>query len=580
MAPRRLSQAPMFAPHAYVTVHGLQSRAELNGRTGRVLVGGAKDDGRIPIRVLDERNAVLCNCRVRSANLVEKDTAFLNGVLDDREILDLILTSLWRWERAGRASGVSHLWRRSALESQQLWKNVVLVPTSYSKPSAKSLQNKLKRLGTISSENAIHRHVHSDYLPLWAVELSPARWPLERRIRCLSHESHDETWDDPEPGEEADQEACDEYYGVRDSWPDPALWIEKLVIPGALGYPVDYDESDPVWSGVADTCVDARALATALGAPQMQPRSVSIDFGDWKDRIFPTGPRSSPCGPAFRPNGPVDRWLQSPPSVLENVHVLGLGRAHTRWWRFDPPSLPNLKSLSPFSYTPEEVAGWPAETRARLECVSLSIDAAYEVPSFCRMLELLPALRRVKWTCGGFDTADFQDAILAVKRHGTLSSLYIQCDSATISDFSGLRALKDQLIEFAFASDTCELSHMPLEHDNAWAAGISAVFKHSPDWARELTEVLSRLLPRTNVRVWDVCSVSDRVNETDVLHRHFLPHVLEPWQAEAVGPLHNTTDVDARAKLEGDVRTEALLQEATREMREMTLTQRTAAGGR
>ena len=48
---------------SYVTLSGLKGRADLNERTGRIL--GAAKDGRLPIRVMDECNQVLCEVRVR-----------------------------------------------------------------------------------------------------------------------------------------------------------------------------------------------------------------------------------------------------------------------------------------------------------------------------------------------------------------------------------------------------------------------------------------------------------------------------------------------------------------------------------
>ena len=127
---------------SYVTLTGLKGRADLNDRTGRVL--GAAKDGRLPIRVMDEcSNRALCEVRVRMDNLALKDSNFLSDVLQSVELLGIILCKLMRWECYGRATGVSHLWRRTALESPALWRHVVCVPAGYTRPSAHSMLNKI-----------------------------------------------------------------------------------------------------------------------------------------------------------------------------------------------------------------------------------------------------------------------------------------------------------------------------------------------------------------------------------------------------------------------------------------------------
>ena len=98
-----------------------EGRAELNGRLAHVL--GAEKDGRIPVRVIGDEQDTLCEVRVRILNLVECQLDVYMQVLEDRGLLDIILSTLARWERSGRASGVSKLWREAVFLNPTHWQH-------------------------------------------------------------------------------------------------------------------------------------------------------------------------------------------------------------------------------------------------------------------------------------------------------------------------------------------------------------------------------------------------------------------------------------------------------------------------
>ena len=114
----------MFGVGRPVTIVGLQGRTELNGCAGSVL--GAVRNGRLPVRVKSVEDDV-CEVLVRLQNLAVRETEVYSRVLEDRELLGVVLSTISRWERSGRASGVAKLWRLAVLSDPAQWEHVVLV---------------------------------------------------------------------------------------------------------------------------------------------------------------------------------------------------------------------------------------------------------------------------------------------------------------------------------------------------------------------------------------------------------------------------------------------------------------------
>jgi hypothetical protein len=291
----------------------------------------------------------------------------------------------------------------------------------------------------------------------------------------------------------------------------------------------------------------------------------------WQDRLFPGGEMAS-VSPSYRPGGPADRWFGQPPESLEYVQLIGICRAHrlgemfkrtgrsTRWRGiFDTSKLPNVRGFAPFDFEPDEVAEWPVELRARLEVVELQMENAYEKGQFMRLLELLPNLRRVKWVCGGLETADFAEVMEAVREHGTLESIYIQSDSCDVDDFRSLAKLSAQLKEFAWCSDSCTLT---TPGDLAHAAGAGIDMRGYGG----LNIAVSKMLPHTTVHIF---SCYEELLDEGGLSRHFLPCLLEPWQREALGPLHNSKDPQVLELLIADQHVDAELNAHARAIRSL-----------
>ena len=170
------------------------------------------------------------------------------------------------------------------------------------------------------------------------------------------------------------------------------------------------------------------------------------------------------------------------------------------------------------------------------------------------MLQLLPALRRIRWHSGGLTTEDFAAAVRAVKQHGAITSWYIWNDSSVIDDWSGLKSLQSQLIEFVFVADDCELGHG------------GTVFSGS-DWETRLTEAVAQLLPCANVRICNAYSFAEGIDVVEPTARHLLPAVLEPWQPGSLGPLHNAVESMALARLRDDLSIDGTLSALISNMR-------------
>jgi hypothetical protein len=527
-----------FASGTPVMVIGLQARPELNGCAARVL--GPERDGRLPVRIMDKEDQVLCEVRVRLQNLAVREIDVQAQVLEDRELLDMILSSIARWERCGRASGVCKLWRNVVLGNPALYEHCVIVSGGRHKPSASEMQGKLQRLPT-SCAYDVHRHVHNGALPIYPGELEV---DIARRIRCVpadwkaleaeaaaAAEKEEEEEGEEEEGEEEEGLGCVHNY------------VKKLVVLGAL---LEQPIIDP-YGRPELTCVDTFAVARSLNLCH-DLRSVLLDLSDWQERIFPDGPKLT--SPAYRQGGPVDRWFNNPPPSLEHVQLIGIdsdllddafGEKSKRWRGiFDVKKLPNLRGFAPFEFKPKAVAKWPVEQRARLESVDLTMDNAYELNDFIHMLDLLPNLRRVLWVNGGLDNEDLARLVDAISNHGVLESLYMLGDSHSFDDFQPLAKLSKQLLEFAFSCDSCDFD------ENAANTAIS------------------QLLPRTTVHVFSCYSDIDMTLST--LSREFLPRVLESWQPMASGPLHNSTEPTVLASLQDDKAIDGRLRAVARHM--------------
>ena len=432
----------MFVRGQFVTVTGLQSRAELNGCAGHVL--GTATDGRLPIRVFSaEGGDVLCEVRVRLQNLAPRELEAYGQVLESTALLGEILIHIARWEQSGRASGVSKLWRHTVLCRPQHWQHIVLVPEGQHKPSAREMAGKLQRLPT-SSNYDVHRHLHSGALPVWPAEL---HLNLRFRLRCWPKDAEGE-YVVPYSGENAEEVEDEEVEDEMDTKYDihmndenrdcksiyAADWVKQLVVLGAL--------VEQSWEGITESgslggdtersCIDVYSTAAALNHCH-NLRSLHLDFGDWQQRAF-----GSLVSPSFRPGGPVDRWLDKPPQSLEYVRLIGIDRfdiadffstkRFINRWRgiFDYKNLPRLRGFAPFDLSLAEVEAWPAERRAMLECVELQEVNAYELENFICFLRLLPALRRVRWICGGLEDESLARVVLAIHEHGVLESLFVQ----------------------------------------------------------------------------------------------------------------------------------------------------------
>ncbi len=183
-------------------------------------------------------------------------------VLGDRNLLELILTHLERWECAGRASGVCHLWRRAVIESPHHWRHVVIVPTGRVKPSARTMRDPVKCL-PISREHDFIRHVHQGALPVLPDELG-RRWTIRRRVRCMG----------PCGSIRRGEKYKDEAKGGD--------WVETLVV-----LPKELHTAGPP-QFVVDVPAVERALSNCLNV-----RSIYLDLTDWEKRIFPKGARSA-----------------------------------------------------------------------------------------------------------------------------------------------------------------------------------------------------------------------------------------------------------------------------------------------
>jgi hypothetical protein len=164
-----------------------------------------------------------------------------------------------------------------------------------------------------------------------------------------------------------------------------------------------------------------------------------------------------------------------------------------------------------------------------------------ETAAFAELLQLLPALKRVRWWCALDDLTGVVHAIMA---HGVLESLYIECEGCKMN-VRILGQLKGQLKELLLSCDSCDIVVEP-RHDAAEEFETREAF---------LTAQLSAMLPLTTVRIME----SDGRRASSALSRHFLPALLEPWQAGSLGPLHNSGNPDVTAQLEQDQRLDAML---------------------
>jgi hypothetical protein len=312
----------------------LQARADLNGRTGRVI--GPETKERFPVRVDGSVDEVL----VRLQNLQLFVSEARSKVLESRELLDLIFDFVPRWERAGRATGVARLWKLCVRSNPDLYKHVVLCGTSYRKPSASDMVNKLARFST-SPRYTVVRHVLHNALPLYPDEL--------KEMLLVPEEERD-------AGEDDTPAICE--------------LIETLAVPAALAKDAnkqprlsygDTDDEDE-W-GEDEVCIDTHAVGIALNLCQ-SVKSISVDLSDFEGRAIGKGKRGkNGCSPAFRPGGPVDRWFLDAPESLEYVQFIDLDADCRRWWHWNPCRLPNLRGFSLFEFPLAEVATWPEDVR-------------------------------------------------------------------------------------------------------------------------------------------------------------------------------------------------------------------------
>jgi len=264
-------------------------------------------------------------------------------------------------------------------------------------------------------------------------------------------------------------------------------------------------------------------------------------------------------GPKLSPRRACRSLVRQASCKLEYIQLIGHSRGEisdtfgesSKRWRgiFDiVRNLPNLRGFAPFEWSPDEVAEWPAEQRALLDTIELQIDNAYEPEDFITLLELLPSLKRVRWVTGGLETAGLTRVAHAIHQHGVLESLYIVADSCEIDDFSPLGKLASQLKELAFNADSCELS-TPGEH------GIEP----EEDTFARLRMAISEMLPSTTVNLFTCYESGGWPDEEGGLSRHFLPDLLESWQRQALGPLHNSTQPSVLRSLRDDQRVNSLM---------------------
>ena len=217
-----------------------------------------------------------------------------------------------------------------------------------------------------------------------------------------------------------------------------------------------------------------------------------------------------------------------------------------------PRKLPRLRGLSPFEFNPEEVAGWPAESRAQITAIkltqgpiaryhpdlSLTFDLGDESSrpyGFIRMLDALPSLRRVHWTCGMGDDAALERVVSKMKQHGRIEFLYMSCDSLYIEDLSCLAPLRDQLKELVIIPNSCDFELPMASYEDYWELAVALERHVLPNTSTRIVDIDDLGAPE-RLDSQDFGSDAERLawceDFTSPLDRHFLPDLVERWTCQ------------------------------------------------